>query len=369
MAPRRSKKSERERRVLLGLVELFLKEGKPIGSNTLRESGFEDLSAATIRNYFASLESQGYLHQAHVSGGREPTAEAYRLYAEEQLGSGVLEPSDEVRLEELGTESKEVNAYLQRGAELLSELSGCAVFLSSPRFDHDLVLDVKVVPLGDERVLCVMLTDFGSVLTEVLHGEVDETLAKKLEGYFAWRVTGQEQPTLTREESILAQRLYNELMVRYVTRYSSFSEEEIYRTGFSRLLDYPEFGEPKALAGGLSLFENSQKMAKLLRDTERVREMRCYIGEQLKNYAPAATKCAVVAMPYVIQGVPVGAVGLLGPMRLPYRHLFGLLEAFSRSISESLSQSLTRFKIHYRQPQPDQVYLEETDQRLIEDQR
>jgi len=66
---KKNKKATREHKVLLGLVELYLKTGKPIGSNTLKEHGFEDLSSATIRNYFAKLEEQGFLKQPHSSGG------------------------------------------------------------------------------------------------------------------------------------------------------------------------------------------------------------------------------------------------------------------------------------------------------------
>ena len=61
-------KEERERLVLLGLVNLYLESGQPIGSNTLRESGFDYLSSATIRNYFAKLEKAGFVKQPHASG-------------------------------------------------------------------------------------------------------------------------------------------------------------------------------------------------------------------------------------------------------------------------------------------------------------
>ena len=65
MAAKRKQRAEREREVLLGLVELYLLTGKPVGSNTLKENGFENISSATIRNYFASLEKEGYLMQQH----------------------------------------------------------------------------------------------------------------------------------------------------------------------------------------------------------------------------------------------------------------------------------------------------------------
>jgi heat-inducible transcriptional repressor len=82
LALKKPTKDERERLILFGLVDLYLQSGKPIGSNTLRENGFEALSSATIRNYFAKLEEEGLVKQQHSSGGRIPTATAYKIYAE-----------------------------------------------------------------------------------------------------------------------------------------------------------------------------------------------------------------------------------------------------------------------------------------------
>ena len=78
-------KEEREKRVLLALIEYYILNGKPVGSATLKEVDVGDLSAATIRNYFAHLEEEGYLVQQHTSGGRLPTDKAFRLYALEHM--------------------------------------------------------------------------------------------------------------------------------------------------------------------------------------------------------------------------------------------------------------------------------------------
>ncbi|MBI3901080.1 MAG: heat-inducible transcriptional repressor HrcA, partial [Chlamydiia bacterium] len=166
----RSKKHSRELAVLLGLVELYLETGKPIGSNTLKEHGFDHLSSATIRNYFAELEKEGFLHQPHSSGGRIPTQEAFRLYAEEML-SQEASPTPEIdeKLQELTQENpKHLMRYLQKAAEILSDLSGYATFLTSVRFDHDFILEIKLLPIDEERLLSIMVTDFGQILTEVL---------------------------------------------------------------------------------------------------------------------------------------------------------------------------------------------------------
>ena len=127
---KRSAKEEREYQVLLGLIEQYLITGKAVGSNTLKETDFKKLSSATIRNYFSSLEEQGFLMQQHASGGRIPTAKGFRAYASEnrdctQVDASVREKFDVLRM----TTTQEITAFLERSAEILSETTGLAVFL------------------------------------------------------------------------------------------------------------------------------------------------------------------------------------------------------------------------------------------------
>ena len=90
-------KEEREKKVLIGLISLYIETGKSVGSDTLRKKGFKDLSSATIRNYFVRLEEAGYLHQAHSSGGRVPTKKAYRLFADYVYKEPcIIEPSFQI---------------------------------------------------------------------------------------------------------------------------------------------------------------------------------------------------------------------------------------------------------------------------------
>lgn len=372
MMKKRSKKEDRASRVLLGLVELYLETGKPIGSNTLHEHGFQELSSATIRNYFVDLEKQGFLRQPHSSGGRIPTHDALRLYANEALASPQLELGIEEQLShlELG-ESRNIALFLQKSAEKLSELTKYAVFLSSVRFDHDFILDIKLVSIDSHRLLCVMITDFGQVLTEILplSQKLSSFSLKRIEMHIQWRIKGGEKPdNLTPEEDALARFFYNEIMVRYLVRYSNFTDEDVYRTGFSTLLSYPEISDPLALATGLSLFENPTHMRLLLNDCVRDGKIRYWIGSDLSPYASSAEGCSVIAVPYRIGQTIAGALAILGPCRMPYRTLFGTLQYFSDFLSKSLTKSLFKFKISFRQPRSARLYaeLDRAAQHLLE---
>lgn len=361
-------KQDREHQVLLGLVDHYILTGKPVGSHTLQEAGFDELSSATIRNYFANLEDKGYLSQPHSSGGRIPTDLAFRTYAQTYINDDADllgdNPFESIRL----SETREISTFLQQSAEQLSVETQCAVFLSAPRFDHDFVVDIKLVAIDPQRCLCVLVTDFGVIKTEVLPlpHKLTAFAVKRLESYFHWRLTGLDPiENLTPEETALGQTLYHEVMIRYIVGYSTFIDEDLYRTGFSRLLSYPEYQDATLLASSLSLFENTHGMRQLLRASMSSDEVKCWIGDDLATYTSSESHCSVLAIPYHINRSPVGALTLLGPTRIPYRRLFNLLRKFSLSVSEAITRSLYKFKVSFRQPEKGTLYLQNEEHRVI----
>lgn len=363
-----SRKDNRKAQVLMGAVDYFIKTGKPVGSDTLKNAGFELLSSATIRNYFANLEEEGFLAQTHTSSGRIPTQKAFRLYAAEMVQtiphpSSSFEPFKEIANEE----TKEIAGFLHRTADLLSNITNTAVFLSTPRFDQDYILDVKLVVIDHKRVLAILVTDFGVVQTEILHTDkkLSSFSAKRIESYFHFRLNGRNLPeNLEKEEEALAIKLYNEVMVRYIVGYTNFTEKEVIRTGFSKLLTYPDFQDTKVLANSLSLFENTHSIRLLLKECTKQNALKFWIGDDLSALTEN-TPCAVIAIPYYINNQSVGSIGLLGPMRIPYRELFELLTEFSHAISHALTRNIYKYKISFRQPEQESLNIQPKENLLL----
>ena len=159
---------------------------------------------------------------------------------------------------------------------------------------------------------------------------------------------------MPKEEEILATRFYNEVMLRHIVSYSNFSSIDILKTGFSRLLSQGDFtDDAQGLAMGLSLFEDSEALRRLLSESCKAQGLTYWIGEGLSNLhgeIPSSSACAALAVPYKINQTTVGAIGLLGPVRLPYKELFAMLQMCAEGIGQSLTRSLYKFKISYRQP-------------------
>lgn len=365
-------KNDKEKKILFSLVDYYIQTGKPVGSNTLKEMELNHLSSATIRNYFAHLEQGGYLKQQHTSGGRIPTERAFKCYAFDGIpksDAALTFKEYAAELEALrNMETREIATYLQQAAETLSKLTETAIFLSAPRFDHDFIIDLKVTVVDARRCLCILITDFGAIQTEVIYTDkkISAFMAKKLESYFQWRLTGKNKPEhLEQEDLALAQKLYQELMLRYIISYSNFTQDEIYRTGFSKLLSHADFQETSSFATTLTLFENAHSMSLLLKETTKLNTLKFWIGEDLIPYCSTLPNCTVIAIPYKVNQIPVGAIGLLGPIRTPYRTWFQLMHAFADSISQSLTRNVYKYKLSFRQPEEKPSYFLKEENRLI----
>src|SRR3546814_9593370 len=75
----------RARHLLRTLISRHIRDGEPVGSQTLaRHSGLA-VSPATIRNILADLEEIGLLTSPHTSAGRIPTAQGYRVFVDSLL--------------------------------------------------------------------------------------------------------------------------------------------------------------------------------------------------------------------------------------------------------------------------------------------
>src|SRR5205807_92977 len=112
--------------------------------------------------------------------------------------------------------------------------------------------------------------------------------------------------------------------------------------------------------------ENTQGMRLLLRASMSTTKLKFWIGDDLTPYTTPHSECSVLTIPYYVNQACVGAVGLLGPKRIPYRKLFGLLRQFSYSVSEALTRNLYKYKVSFRQPEKGTLYLQKEEHHFIE---
>ena len=90
--------TEREQVIIKYLVEAYIHNGNPVGSETLLKESSLNCSAATIRNELVTLERRGLIRSTHHSSGRIPTVRGYRLFIDNYMTRKPLTTGEKQRL-------------------------------------------------------------------------------------------------------------------------------------------------------------------------------------------------------------------------------------------------------------------------------
>jgi transcriptional regulator of heat shock response len=92
--------TERQKKLMIAIIEEFMSSATPIGSEDLKQIYNFEFSPATIRNELADLAKEGYLFKEHSSSGRSPTTMAWRYYVSEILQLEDFNPINEAQVRE-----------------------------------------------------------------------------------------------------------------------------------------------------------------------------------------------------------------------------------------------------------------------------
>ncbi len=116
--------THREQQVLKAVVEDYILNHVPIGSNVLKQKHAFDCSSATLRNAMASLEKKNLMMHTYTSSGRVPTDVGYRYYVDHlmQQTDTLLENYNTIE-KKLNISSNSVDDILQTTAAMLSNIS------------------------------------------------------------------------------------------------------------------------------------------------------------------------------------------------------------------------------------------------------
>ena len=153
--------TERQREIIVRVVEEYVATGQPVGSKSLVERSGIHVSSSTVRSELAELEQVGLLTHPHTSAGRVPTDSGYRYYASTLLER--LEPQPAAFDLDLSEARREVEAALQATTEMLAQATRLLALVSAPPLQTETVRHVEVLLLQPNVVMVVVITSAGAV--------------------------------------------------------------------------------------------------------------------------------------------------------------------------------------------------------------
>ena len=329
--------TERQAEILRRVVEEHVESGEPVGSKNLVTRAGMTVSPSTVRAELAELERFGLLTHPHTSAGRIPTEAGYRFYARILLER--LEPRPSPFPLALAATRSELEAALQETTETLSQATRLLALVSAPRLQTATVRHIEVLLLQPQVLMVVMITSTGGVSKRLfaLADPIDTGLALWAGEYLNEQLAGLElgsaalrrrfvDPALSARE-----RAFLELLRPAFTELTGEDEQRLYVGGAASLLGEVRADELEACQRLLEALEKRAAILELLGETLGSRRPFVRVGVELEN--PALRDVALVGASYGLSTRTLGAVSLIGPLRMDYEKAIRSVRAAAHELS------------------------------------
>ncbi len=342
---------ERKEKILRWVVQQFVENRRPIGSQLLANSALKDISSATIRNIMKDLEEEGYLYQPHTSGGRIPTDKAYRYYVDYLTGMQRMAAQERERIEKQYDERvNELDNVMLQTSRLLAHLSGAAGFVYTVNVADQVVKRLDFLPLGGGTLLAVLITESGSVrhwpvrlgydlapaklrlLSNFINAEITGMTLKEAQ-QFLWQYIQADHREVADIADVAVQILKD--MQRPRT-----DAQELYVEGLGRMLETTEESDYEDLRQMMRVVEERQRLSGLL--AEKMDDLRrsgkdvaVSIGSE--NEIKELKNVSIVSSAYRVGDKTVGMLGIIGPKHMQYTKVMSLVKLMGDLLEGSIS--------------------------------
>lgn len=326
--------SGRKERILKAVVDSYIDSCEPISSSIIQEKYLPEFSSATIRNELASLEDMGYLTQPHVSAGRVPTADAYRLYVDKLMPRRKLSKSEiSVVKKYFNRKIKDIDEVVKNTAKVISEITNLTSVAYVEDIRDDVITNIKIVKITPTMALFVIVTDRSIIkdttanVSEELEEEYFESAGRFATTVFAGkRISEVTSGKIVKEVHREYKRIFDAIIA--ILKSYEVSDTDIAIEGSSKILEQPEFSNLEKARAMLQVLDSKEQLYPVLKSSNM--DLSIKIGGEELSGMP---DCAIVTASYDIDGVGVGSAGVIGPMRMDYSKVVSVLDCIGKALS------------------------------------
>lgn len=336
--------TQRQRLILALIVRDYVETAQPVSSGRLVEHYHLGLSPATIRNEMAALTEAGYLRQPHTSAGRVPTEEGYRYFVTHIVYQSDLPESARHTISHQFYQARQdMEEWMPLAASILARQSRAASLVTALHAPRARFRHLELISTQGRQVLMVLVFDGGEISQQILtlaEPAPQERLSQAADALnrLCAGKTPEEVAALPPRADALEKDILT-LVIQDMERNEQRIAGEIYLDGLSNILAEPEFIESGEARRALHLFEERTRVQELLARTianAAIGDVQVLIGgegkwEELKQ-------CSVVLARYGINGLASGALGVFGPMRMPYTRTIPIVRFMADLLSNLIAE-------------------------------
>ncbi len=332
--------TERQQKVLRFIVQRHVVSAVPVSSKYITGGSDLGVSSATIRNEMAALEEMGYLMQPHTSAGRVPTELGYRYFVERLMEKVDLSHSDQRMITHQFHQARlEIDQWLRLSAAVLAHLSSNASLVTAPKSLRCRLKHLELISIRDDIALLILVLQGGTLKQQIftLYSPLDQDqlsmLARRLSN--SWKGLDVDEVAESGipldEIALKVSQVIIDTMRRIDTRRSS----DVYHDGLLNILNQPEFKDREGIQQIIRAIDERQFVEQLVSEALQHGGVQIIIGGEGKW--EELSEVGIVLARYGIDDRIVGAMGVLGPVRMPYERTVSVVRYVSRLMSDLIS--------------------------------
>ncbi|HCS40694.1 MAG: heat-inducible transcriptional repressor HrcA [Anaerolineaceae bacterium] len=343
-----SELSERQRLLLSLVIHEYIRSATPVGSKHMVDQYSLDMSSATVRNELAELTELGYLRQPHLSAGRVPTEDGYRLFVGSIVQESELPDSTRRTISHQFYQMRtDVEQWTRLAASVLAHQSRGASLVTAPHPEQAHFKHLELISSRGRQVLMVLVLMGGEILQRFI--TLPEPVSQDTLSATAQRLNTLMEAKTTKaidQMNLQLNTLESDLfdvVLEEMKQADSMVSGELVLDGLTNVLAEPEFSGSEDARRALRVLEEKPLLHDILSKTvlhgSSIGGVQVLIGGE--GIYDALSQCSIVLARYGTPGLATGTLGVLGPMRMSYGRTISIVRFLSGLLSELVTETIT----------------------------
>ena len=324
--------SERQSKILKLIVERYIQDPIPVGSKVVSKQ--INCSSATVRNEMGELEKLGLLEKTHTSSGRVPSETGYRYYVDHLMEIKKMNAEDMLKLQMVfRNQQLALSDVITKSLQVISDMMNYTTVVLGSKSHENLLKQVEVIPLDDENLTVIIVTDRGHVEHKnIMLKDVSLEEVKKTVGLINNLISGTPIDEVGKKLEFEIKPIIGNYVKQHEQIYNAFyhvftdfTNQEVNIVGRNKMLEQPEFSNVEKIKNVFNKLDENEILSSIEEDDDN--NIKVYIGKE-NNIDDDIT----VIQTKFKKGNDEGTIAIIGPKRMEYERVVGLLEYMKENI-------------------------------------
>ena len=239
--------------------------------------------------------------------------------------------------------TEKMEKVLKQAAKLLASNTNYATLVSAPAYSKNKIKFIQLSAVSDTQLLAVIVMNSNVVKNQMIDisEPLDNETVLKLNILLNTSLNGLSLDeinlgtiALLKEQAGIHSEIVSHVLDTLVQTISETEDLQIYTSGATNILKYPELSDSDSVSSLLSTFEEKEELQSLVTESLSGNENETGIQVYIGNETPVQTMkdCSVVTAVYDLGEGVKGTIGIIGPKRMDYEKVMDNLKTLKSQL-------------------------------------